>query len=131
METSVGVLGILAYLSGSTSLLHLTLRITTCIYILYAGFALLLIHIRPGAPCGCAGSSDQANGWTVARGALLGGLATLSLSGLSNFMPGEIETVLAPALLASGALGVVIWQLPVALGVPNIDGGIRSAGDLA
>lgn len=131
VETGVGVLGVLVSFSGNTTVLRLTLWTATGIYLSYTGFALFLIRHRPGAPCGCAGSSDQANAWTVARGALLGGLSVLSLIGLGDLVTSDMETVLTQALFASVALGAVIWQLPVALNVPTIDRGIQPAGDQA
>lgn len=112
LEIGLGVLGIMA----TAMSLDLFFQIaTTGAALLFAAFTALLVillHRRPGAPCGCGGLSRPANWWHVARssGFLVGSLVAAASGG-----PHVLPLLQGACVLAAATtFSILLWVLPAA-----------------
>lgn len=126
VELAVGVAGlaitstVAASGQGHESMFQaLLLAAATFLYVCYAIYGLYLFRERPGAPCGCSQNAEPIGGLVVARAATLAGLALVSL--LSAPLPAQLPALdAAVTTLASLGFGLILWQLPAALGNPFV-----------
>lgn len=111
-EVLVGLLGGLALTRGAG--LATATALALLVYGSYAAFAAVLWRRRPGTPCGCAGGDEPISGWVVLRAGLLALVAGSGLATEVASLPWTSSTG-AASLPIAVAVGLVIWQLPVAM----------------
>ncbi len=118
-EVAVGGLGLLALSTESIPMIRLSATLACVIYGLYAFYAAYLLRTRPGVPCACSSRAEPANIWTVARAMALatGSLVAVAAVG-ADWSDSVSASFLAPTVVASLSLAIVLWILPSALAYP-------------
>jgi hypothetical protein len=91
---------------------------TGALYLVFGAHALYLWKRRPGAPCACSSSDSPATSWTVVRAGCLGVLAFVGAT-LASETVADLGSRFVVASLAALAIGVITWNLPGALYLPQ------------
>jgi hypothetical protein len=115
-ELLAGSLGVVALSGGGRMVLAAAPAFV--LYACYTGFAAALWRRRPGTPCGCTARDEPTSGWTVLRAGLLA-LVTAALLATDTRWAQWTWPTGAASLLIAVALGLVIWQLPMAMRSPG------------
>lgn len=120
IELSLGAVGLTLALWHPASLAATaTAAAMGLLFFLYAGYALFLLRRRPDAPCGCGDGTDPVNGWTAVRAVVLGVLA--AVAAVVPASSGKVSFDVLTAVVAAAAVGLILWQLPQAMSVPEVE----------
>lgn len=84
------------------------------LYAAFSAYAGALLHVRPGAPCGCGHRHRVVTGWVVARAAVLAGCAVAGAAAAELDSRVDV-TDLAMGGTAALAIGFVLWMTPDAM----------------
>jgi hypothetical protein len=125
-ELGIGITGAVAFVStGPLGLVAAGLAGSAALYLLFAGYAALLVRRGIDVPCACSGGDAPANVWTVVRAGLLAFTSVTAWIAVER-----VGIVLTPApsaravlvAIAGAGLGITIWTLPSALRRPDAAG---------
>jgi hypothetical protein len=121
LELLVGIVGLVAVLAGSPVIRVLSLSMAALVYAAYALYGAALARRADAVPCGCSSVAQHPiNIWVVARaGMLLAGAIFAAAASTSMRSPWPLDASMLLAILASGALGIILWELPAALHHPG------------
>jgi hypothetical protein len=121
LELLVGTVGLAAVLTGLPVISVLSLSMAALVYAAYAIYGAALAQRADAVPCGCSSVVQHPiNIWVVARaGTLLAGAVFAAAASTNMRSPWPPDASMLLAILASGALGVILWELPAALHHPG------------
>jgi hypothetical protein len=122
-ELGIGATGAVAFVStGPPGLVAAALAGAAALYLLFAGYAALLVRRGGDVPCACSGGDPPANAWTVVRAGLLAVTSVTAWIAVERVGIGLTPAPSARAALvaiAGAGLGITIWTLPSALRRPD------------
>jgi hypothetical protein len=122
LELTIGAAGfVAAVLGGADDGVVLPLSAAAVLYAVYALYGAVLTRRGDVVPCGCSGAASYpVNVWVVARALVLSvGSAFAAVAGRQILPLRPLTATVTLAVLASGALGLILWELPAALHDPR------------
>jgi Methylamine utilisation protein MauE len=125
VEFGVGAGGLWALLvDGSSRLATSALYAAAAMYLMFALYALALLHWRPAAPCGCSTRQTDVSVWTVVRASVLLGVCALSLAagGPAGTWTGQWSQS-ATVVLIIVSFATIIWEIPDAMSNRHLNRG--------
>ena len=122
LELTIGAAGfVAAVLGGADDAVLLALSAAAILYAVYALYGAVLTRRADAVPCGCSSAASYpVNVWVAARALVLSvGSAFAAIVGQQILPLWPLNATVTLAVLASGALGIILWELPAALHVPR------------
>jgi hypothetical protein len=122
LELAIGAAGfIVAVLGGADDAVPLALSAAAILYAGYALYGAVLTRRGDAVPCGCSSAAGYpVNVWVVARALVLSVGSIFAASAGQQILPlWPLNATVTLAVLASGALGLILWELPAALHDPR------------
>jgi hypothetical protein len=122
LELAIGAAGFAAAaLGGADDAILLALSAAVVLYAIYAVYGAVLTRRGDAVPCGCSSAAGYpVNVWVVARALVLSvGSAFAAIAGQQVLPLWPLNATVTLAVLASGALGLILWELPAALHDPR------------
>jgi len=121
LELTIGAAGFAAVLGGADDAVLLALSAAAMLYAVYALYGAVLTRRGDAVPCGCSSAADYpVNVWVVARALVLSvGSAFAAIAGQQILPLWPLNATVTLAVLASSALGLILWELPAALHDPR------------
>jgi hypothetical protein len=122
LELAIGAAGfIVAVLGGADDAVPLALSAAAILYAGYALYGAVLTRRGDAVPCGCSSAAGYpVNVWVVARALVLSVGSVFAASAGQQILPlWPLNATVTLAVLASGALGLILWELPAALHDPR------------
>ena len=121
LELTIGAAGFVAVLGGADDAVLLALSAAATLYLVYALYGAVLTRRGDAVPCGCSSAAGYpVNVWVVARALVLSvgsAFAAVAVQQLHPIWP--LNATVTLAVLASSALGLILWELPAALHDPR------------
>ena len=122
LELAIGAAGLVAVLQGrADAAVRLALSASAILYAVYALYGAVVTRRGDAVPCGCSSAAGYpVNVWVVARALVLSvGSAFAAIAGQQILPFWPLNATVTLAVLASSALGVILWELPAALHNPR------------
>jgi hypothetical protein len=121
LELTIGAAGFAAVLGGADDAVLLALSAAAMLYAVYALYGVVLTRRGDAVPCGCSSAAGYpVNVWVVARALVLSvGSAFAAIAGQQILPLWPLNATVTLAVLASSALGLILWELPAALHDPR------------
>jgi len=121
LELTIGAAGFAAVLGGADDAVLLALSAAAMLYAVYALYGAVLTRRGDAVPCGCSSAAGYpVNVWVVARALVLSvGSAFAAIAGQQILPLWPLNATVTLAVLASSALGLILWELPAALHDPR------------
>jgi hypothetical protein len=122
MELTIGAAGfVAAVLGGADDAVLPALSAAAILYAVYALYGAVLTRRGDAVPCGCSSAAGYpVNVWVVARALVLSVGSAFAASAGQQILPlWPLNATVTLAVLASGALGLILWELPAALHDPR------------
>jgi hypothetical protein len=122
LELTIGATGfVAAVLGGAHDAVLLALSAAAMLYAVYALYGAVLTRRGDAVPCGCSSAAGYpVNVWVVVRALVLSVGSAFAAMTAEQIVPlWPLDTTVMLAVLASSALGVILWELPAALHNPR------------
>ena len=121
LELTIGAAGFAAVLGGADDAVLLALSAAAMLYAVYALYGAVLTRRGDAVPCGCSSAAGYpVNVWVVARALVLSvGSVFAAIAGQQILPLWPLNATVTLAVLASSALGLILWELPAALHDPR------------
>ena len=122
LELTIGAaVFVAAVLGGADDAVPLALSAAAILYAAYALYGTVLTRRGDALPCGCSGAASYpVNVWVVTRALVLSIASAFAASAGQQILPlWPLNATVTLAVLASGALGLILWELPAALHDPR------------
>jgi hypothetical protein len=122
LELTIGAGGfVTAVLGGAGDVVPLALSAAAILYAVYALYDAVLTRRGDPVPCGCSSAADYpVNVWVVARALVLSVGSAFAASAGQQILPlWPLNATVTLAVLASSALGLILWEFPAALHDPR------------